>query len=124
MTGVQTCALPIFSNFGLETIITYAVPVLNFIYPLALMHVFVGIFLKDWEDKKTILNTLLIFTLFASVLEFLKTIPSLKETGFFVFYTKQMPLASVGLSWVNITLMGLLIGYLISKSKSALTASH
>ncbi len=112
------------SNFGLETIITYAVPVLNFIYPLALMHVFVGLFLKDWEDKKTILNTLLIFTLFASVLEFLKTIPSLKETGFFVFYTKQMPLASVGLSWVNITLMGLLIGYLISKSKSALTASH
>lgn len=111
------------SNFGLETIIQYAVPILNFIYPLALMHVFVGLFIKQWEKKTLMLNSLLIFTLFASFIEVIKTFSSIKNHFLIHFYTHNLPLANIGLSWVNFSLFGLVFGMFLSKRKESLTQS-
>lgn len=106
------------SNFGLEVIIQYAVPVLNFIYPLALVHVFIGLFIKGWEEKPTLLKTTLAFTLIGSVFEVLKSLASFKDKSLVVFYAKKMPLGSIGLSWIIFTLIGFIIGYLLLNKKN------
>ncbi len=106
------------SNFGLESIITYAVPVLNFIYPLSLVHVFIGLFIKNWDKKSQLLKFSLLFTLIGSFLEVFKSIAPFKDMSLILFYKDKLPLASIGLSWVNIFVIGLLIGFIFESRKT------
>lgn len=104
----------IVSNFGLSAIITYAVPVLNFLYPLAIMHVIVGLIFKL---NNTVFNkTVLYFTMVASVLEVLKGLsisnPLLLSI---VDLYKNLPFAKFGIAWLNFTLLGIVIGLFLAK---------
>lgn len=106
------------SNFGLEAIIKYAVPVLNFIYPLAIVHVFIGLFLNNWEEKTLILKSVLAFSVLGSVMEVLKGFTFFEKTYIFKIYTQTLPLSNIGLSWITFVFIGLLVGYIMSKYQS------
>lgn len=101
------------SNFGLEAIIKYAIPVLNFIYPLAIIHVFTGLFLKNWDKRVIVLRTSLFFSLIASVLEVLKGI---YEHKLLDIYLEKLPLSNIGLSWISFAVFGLVLGLIIEKT--------
>lgn len=104
------------SNFGLEMIIQYAVPVLNFIYPLALVHVVLGLFIHRWEQKPILIKSVLYFSIIGSIFEVLKSLDVFKQTQIILFYTKKLPLGFLGLSWINFTLVGFIVGLIASKS--------
>ena len=106
------------SNIGLESIIKFAVPVLNFIYPLALVHVFIGLLVKNWEEKGILLHTTLAFSMFASVFEALKSVSFLNQTKLFSVYLKKLPLSSLGLSWIPFAILGFMVGTLLSRQRS------
>ncbi|NLW15905.1 MAG: branched-chain amino acid transport system II carrier protein [Erysipelothrix sp.] len=124
MVFITSFSAFVISNFGLSAIIEYAIPVLNFIYPLAIVHVFVGLFLKDWENKQSILNFVLSFSILASILEVLKTMSMFKDTKFFIFYTKSLPLSNYGISWVNISVLGFILGLIYYKFTQNEQVSH
>ena len=106
------------SNIGLSNIIQYSIPILNFLYPLAIMHVLVGLTIKT---KHKVYNySLLTFTLIASTIELIKSFPNLINTNaylnsFIDFYTTKLFLANVGLSWINFTIVGFIVGMFIKK---------
>ncbi len=105
------------SNVGLDIIIQFAIPVLDFIYPLAIMHVIYGLIFKN-KDK--IVNLSILYaTMFAGVFEVIKGFPDfLAKSNLLTvitdFYT-SLPLSNLGITWVNFSVIGLIIGIIISK---------
>ena len=118
----------IVSNFGLNAIIQLALPVLKFLYPLAIMHVFMNLMYKDLSHKQSLIRTVLITTMIASVFEIL-AMPGVFENLKFskewvLIYKTSLPLSSVGLAWVNFTVIGLVLGYLITLIHSPKQSLH
>lgn len=105
------------SNFGLTAIINYAVPVLNFLYPLAIMHVLVGLVFKD--PSKVFLKSVLYFTMIASIFEVLKGLPNVIASNALLESLSTMysslPLAQFGIAWLNFTVVGMIVGYILTK---------
>lgn len=109
----------IVSNIGLDAIIVYAVPILNFLYPLAMMHVFMGII---YDGRSKIVNySTLVATLVAASIEFIKSFPNfvskfplLRETV--ELYSKNLPFANVGMQWIMFSIVGLSLGILAHMS--------
>lgn len=105
------------SNVGLDIIIQFAIPVLDFIYPLAIMHVIYGLIFKN-KDKIVNLS-ILSWTMFACIFEVLKGLPSVLDKSSFLekvvdLYT-ALPLSNLGITWVNFSVLGLILGLIISK---------
>lgn len=108
----------IISNIGLSKIIQYSIPILNFLYPLAIMHLFVGLTIKT--KHKAINYSVLTTTILAASIELLKSIPTIyqKDSGlnkFIFYYSNKLPLAEIGLSWINFSIVGLIAGYFFQK---------
>lgn len=103
------------SNFGLTTIINYSVPVLMFLYPIAIVLILLGIFLYR-TDNKIIFKCTLIGTIIAAVFDFLKTLPFNIDVS---FIAKILPLFDLGFSWLLPSLIGLMIGLIIDKKNKA-----
>lgn len=107
------------SNVGLDIIIRFAIPVLDFIYPLAIMHVIYGLIFKN---KVKIINVSVLYaTMFASVFEVLKGLPNVLDKSIILktlveSYT-SLPLSGLGIPWVNFSIIGLIIGILLNKVK-------
>lgn len=114
---IFACFALFVSNIGLNAIVLFAIPVLNFIYPLAIMHVMYGLFIKH---ENIILNKSVLFvTMIAAVIEVIITFPSLVNSNSIISGIvgayKQLPLANFGIAWVNFSIVGLLIGFIITK---------
>lgn len=102
------------SNIGLNAIIKFAVPVLNFIYPLAIMHVIYGLIFKQ---RHPIVNRFVLYiTMIASVLEVLGGLPILLSNSgvlsLIVTAYQSLPLGNLGLAWINFSILGIVLGYL------------
>ena len=102
------------SNIGLNAIIKFAVPVLNFIYPLAIMHVIYGLIFKQ---QHPIVNRFVLYiTMIASVLEVLGGLPILLSNSgvlsLIVTAYQSLPLGNLGLAWINFSILGIVLGYL------------
>ncbi len=104
----------IFSNFGLSNIITYSLPVLMFLYPLAIVLVLLVLFGKFFGNDKRVYCCTIGFTLIASVYDGFVSLSSsvsipyaetVKET-----VGALLPLSAQGLGWICPGTIGLIIG--------------
>ena len=103
----------IVSNFGLTTIINYAVPVLMFLYPIAIVLTFIGIF-SYRTDNRTVFRCTLIGTIICAFFDFLKALPFNIDIS---FMSKILPLFDLGFSWIIPSLLGLIVGLLLKTKK-------
>lgn len=96
------------SNFGLDAIITLSVPLLETLYPVAIVLVLLGVF-HSWADLRPAVWRLSVaLTLAASVA--LVVAGLVWPQGSFL---DALPLASMGLGWVPFALVGVVAGALV-----------
>ena len=88
MTGVQTCALPIW----VDKIIKLAGPVLDILYPIIIILIISTLLDKFVKDDRVVSGT--VYTTFAITLVDTLNIFGLKKV------TSYLPFASIGFCWV------------------------
>lgn len=110
------------ANFGLTNIIQGAVPVLMFIYPLAITLIFLVLTSALFSHKQIVYQTVTGFTLIGSFIEGLQALPvSLKQASWISFLLKKasiLPFFDLGMSWLLFSFIGLLLGLLLKKTFS------
>ena len=109
------------SNFGLDAIIKYAIPVLMFIYPIAICLILLALFGKAFDYNKKIFSITIAFTTVAAIFDFINNFPkdSIIPNSFIDLVAdignKILPFYSIGLGWIIPALIGLIIGFSVSK---------
>lgn len=107
------------SNIGLNAIITASIPVLMFIYPLAMVLIVLSLF-SNWTDKIPNCYIIVIgFTVISSILDAIRALPdNLKQVGWVESILssgeKSIPFFTSGLSWIIFALVGLVVSILIN----------
>lgn len=109
------------ANMGLNTILSISVPILNAIYPVAIMLIVLGILNKYLKDNSTIYSLTILFTGVVSVLDALVQVGL--NIDFLNNFLSKLPLYSQGLCWFVPALAGLSLGVLISLVKRKLESS-
>ena len=117
--AIGFCVLSfLIANLGLEAIINYSLPVLMFLYPLAIVLILLTLLGGPLGRDRTVLRWTIAFTALAAAVDFLKALP--QETRSFLGLdsaleqmVQWLPLSKAGFGWVCPALMGLVIGLLI-----------
>ena len=107
------------ANFGLNTIITYAVPVLMFIYPLVITLILLSIFGGAFDYDPIVYRCVTVFTLIAAVFDFFNSlgVEAIANIGKAI-----LPFFSLGFGWLVPALIGLVLGLIlrgVNKNKAA-----
>lgn len=110
------------SNFGLSKIIDYSVPVLMFLYPLAITLILLALCGKAFQHDQCVYVSVTAFTLVAAVFDLLRALPagvktSLHLDGLIGFAHQILPWYKLNLGWVVPALIGLVIGLIIHFQK-------
>ena len=107
-----------FANLGLNAIISYAVPVLMFLYPLAVVLILLSLFGRLFGNDGKVYRITIGFTLVGAVYDLLCALPD----GVRAFLRLDVPLSAVGrvlpfshlgLGWICPAVLGLLIGLIL-----------
>ena len=111
------------SNFGLSKIIEYSVPVLMFLYPLAITLIALALCGNVFKHDKTVYASVTAFTLAAAIFDLLKTLPAGLQTSLHLdpvigFARNILPWFDLNLGWVVPAIIGLLVGLIIRKIKN------
>lgn len=111
--------LPAFiANFGLTKIINAAVPLLMFLYPLAVTLILLVLTSSCFHHKRIIYQSVTFFTFFAGLLEGLNALPKeIKAWPVFSHILKaaeHLPLFSLGMSWLLFAAVGFVVGLALS----------
>ena len=105
------------SNFGLSAILSISVPVLNMIYPMALVLILLGLGDPLYKDNRLIYPLTVFSTGVVSVLAELDTlglrIPGLTQL------LESLPLASQSLSWICIAIVMFGLSLILGRRKKA-----
>ncbi len=107
------------ANFGLNTIITYAIPVLMFIYPLVITLILLSIFGGAFDYDPIVYRCVTVFTLIAAVFDFFNAlgVEAVANVGKAI-----LPFFSLGFGWLVPALIGLVLGLIlrgVNKGKAA-----
>ena len=112
------------SNAGLTAIIKYAVPVLMLLYPMVTVLVLAALFEKRFGKSAYVYRGVIIGAFIPAVFDFCKTlpegiqaalgIPAMTELGARIF-----PLFGAGLGWIVPSLIGLIAGLVLTKTRKA-----
>lgn len=113
----------VISNFGLDAIITYAIPFLMFIYPLAISLIALALFGKLFNYNRKVFACTTFFTFIAAILDFIVAFPkdSIIPASFIenvANLQNKLPLANLGLAWVVPAIIGLVIGLIVANTAS------
>ena len=113
----------IVSNIGLSQIINYSLPVLMFLYPLAITLTILALSEKLFNKSKYVYCSVTIFTGIAAFFDLIKTLPSeivnsLHLQSIIDFVGKVLPLYDLNLGWIIPALIGLIIGIIITYIKN------
>ncbi len=105
----------IIANFGLSSIIAYSVPVLMFLYPLAITLILLGLFGNLFGHNRYVYGFVTGFTLFEAIFDFIKALPvavtnALHFDKWIPILNKVFPLYEYGVGWLVPALVGLVIG--------------
>ena len=116
------------ANLGLSTIIEYAVPVLMFLYPLAITLILLALFGRFFGNDQRVYGWVTGCTLVAAVLDFLAALPAAAQAALhlspLLAAAKEiLPFFSLGFGWICPALIGLVIGLIHSKTKKRPTAA-
>lgn len=108
----------LFSNFGLSKIISYSVPVLMFLYPLAITLILLALTEKLFGKDRIVYVCVTGFTCVAALFDLFKTLPeavqnTLNLRPLIAFAEKYLPLYEINLGWVVPAAIGLAIGLII-----------
>lgn len=103
------------ANLGLEQIIKWSLPVLMFLYPLAMVLIVLSVFSPLFKGDHVVYKFTMILTLIPAIFDLLINLPEpIASTGFVAGLAKwrltYLPLASVGLSWLVPALIGIVLG--------------
>ena len=105
----------LFANVGLNAIISYAVPVLMFLYPLAITLVLLSLFGRFFDYDRAVFVWTTGLTLIAALCDFIAALPesvfnALNGDAIVRLAEKCLPFYSLGLGWLCPALIGLVIG--------------
>ena len=105
----------LFANLGLDAIIAYSIPVLMFLYPLAITLILLGLFGNLFNHNRIVYGTVTGFTLIAAVFDLLGALPAdaiafLHAQPAIDFAKAYLPLYTNGLGWVVPAAVGAVIG--------------
>lgn len=106
------------SNFGLSNIISFSLPVLMFLYPLAITLILLALVGRLFEHDRVVYVCVTAFTCFAALFDLLKALPEALQAGLHLegllaFAEMAFPFFRLNLGWVLPALLGLLLGILI-----------
>ena len=107
------------SNLGLDAIIAYSVPMLMFLYPLAITLVLLALLGRFFRNDRAVYAWVTAFTLPAAVLDFVAELPEnamalLHVQGVLDSVKRWLPLFAMGLGWVCPAAIGLVVGLAVS----------
>ena len=112
------------ANVGLSNIITYAIPVLMFLYPIAIVLIVFVLAAPLYNHKRLVLPIAILLTFFISLIDgynaLVQSVPAFEVdflTNIAVFYADVLPLYSIGLGWIVPAIVGGVIGYILSLIK-------
>ena len=106
------------SNFGLSNIISFSLPVLMFLYPLAITLIALALCGKLFDHDRAVYVSVTAFTAFAALFDLVKTLPAELQLGMHLegmigFAEKVLPWFKLNLGWVVPAALGLAIGLAI-----------
>lgn len=104
-------------RIGLTALITYAVPVLIFLYPLTIVLIFLGLFNNLFNGRKEVYQYALGATFVISAYTTITTTLKVQVTAIdnLIAY---LPLQAYSFGWLTISLVGFIFGYVVSLLKS------
>lgn len=112
------------TNAGLANIITYSIPVLMFLYPLAIVLIILAFLSPLFRHAQLVYVSAIIVTFFISIIDGLKTLTSSLGVdnpawlqSVIDFYGAILPLYSNGLGWLLPALIVIAITSIIARSK-------
>ena len=124
---VWACIFTVFSfvvsNVGLSKIIEYSLPVLMFLYPLAITLILLALTGNLFEHDRAVYVSVTAFTCAAAIFDLIKTLPEAIRTAWNLniavdFAEKILPWYHLNLGWVVPALIGLVLGVLIRSMKN------
>ncbi len=103
------------ANLGLSAIISYSVPVLMFLYPLAVVLILLALFGRLFRNDRAVYGWTIGLTLVGAVYDLFAALPknvfeALHGPAIKEFVCRILPFAKLGLGWVCPALLGLVIG--------------
>ena len=112
---IMSCVI---ANVGLTQIISLSIPVLMFLYPLAITLIILAFLSPLFKRRQIVYVLTTMCTLFASVGDALNALPELIKNESFIqnvlaLYHVFLPLFAIGMGWVLPMLVGLSLGWLI-----------
>lgn len=110
------------ANFGLTTIVSWCVPVLMFLYPLAITLILLSLSGKFIGANPTVYRTTTAFTLIAAVFDMIGAVSGMIPgsrvlAGLKAFAGNILPLYDLGLGWILPAAIGFLVGLFLTKRK-------
>jgi len=112
------------ANFGLNNIIQFAIPVLMFLYPLAIVLILLALSSSLFNNKQTVYASAMFLTFFVSLIDGYKalvdSIPGAKLSlldAVEQLYSNILPLYDIGLGWILPAIIGVVIGLLLPSKK-------
>ncbi|PKG23163.1 branched-chain amino acid transport system II carrier protein [Niallia nealsonii] len=118
----------LFANLGLDNIIQFAVPVLMFLYPLAIVLIFLALGSPLFKGKRSVYATAMFFTFLVSLLDgyqaLISSIPTAKLAIFDqigAFYKSTLPFYELGLGWILPAIIGVVVGSMLRFKKRSIT---
>ncbi|ALS36159.1 branched-chain amino acid transport system II carrier protein [Enterococcus ureilyticus] len=105
----------LFANVGLTNIIQFSIPVLMFLYPLAMILMILVIISPLFGHRKEVYRTTTYVTLVAALLDALNNAPEFikSNSGVTTILTtaeNYLPLFTIGMGWVVPSVLGFIIG--------------
>lgn len=112
----------IIANFGLSKIIQLSIPVLMFLYPLAINLIILSLMSPIIKKNGTIYKWTIGATILPAVIDFFNALPdSMKENAviseILEFAHRYLPGFDYGFGWISLSLLGFVIGVLLSRKK-------
>ena len=110
------------SNFGLSRIIEYSLPVLMFLYPLAITLILLALFGRLFAHDSVVYRCVTGFTAFSALFDLMKTLPAgvrsgLHLEGLIRLAEGMLPWFRLNLGWVVPAAIGLALGMMIRAAR-------
>lgn len=107
------------ANLGLQKIISLSIPVLMYLYPLAIVLIFLSLAYPIIGKNKRIFSLTILFTAIFSIFDLLKALPknisSTNSISKIVDFAKNyIPAFKIGFGWFIPAIFGIILGLLIS----------
>lgn len=107
------------ANIGLTQIISLSIPVLMFLYPLAITLILLALLSPLFKDRQIVYMMTTLCTLLVSIADGINAMPeSIKNQegvqGFLIIYRNFLPFFDIGMGWIIPLVVGLGLGWIIS----------